>query len=123
MIEWYWHQVGGTLCQEFQAVPKGPGVGRRLIDAVILPEGETKEVHWQDLSLEDQHVIVVQAKAHRLGMYLMGQTLFSAQLLKQLFKPKLVRSVALCREDDALLRPLLEKFEGMKVVIVPKSAL
>ena len=119
MTRWYWRQVGGTLCEEFQAVPRTPTSAQRFLDAVILPKGEHKRAHWQDISLEGQDVIVVQAKAQRLGMYLMGQTLFSAQLVR-LSKPKSVRSVALCTDDDEVLRPLLEKYKGMEVVVVPK---
>ena len=119
MTRWYWRQIGGTLCEEFQAVPRTPTTGQRLFDAVILPRGEHKRVRWQDISLEGQDVIVVQTKAQRLGMYLMGQTLFSAQLVRR-FKPKSVRSVALCTIDDEVLRPLLERHKGMEVVVVPK---
>ena len=119
MTRWYWRQVGGTLCKEFQAVPRTTTSAQRLLDAVILPKGEHKCVHWQDISLEGKDVIVVQAKANRLGMYLMGQTLFSAQLVRR-FKPKSVRSVALCTANDEILRPLLEKYKGMEVIVVPK---
>ena len=118
MTRWYWRQVGGTLCEEFQAVPRTATAGQRLLDAVILPNGETKRVHWSEVSLTGQDVIVVQAKAQRLGMYLMGQTLFSAHLVRQ-FKPASVRSVALCTMDDDVLRPLLERYKGMEVVVVP----
>ena len=41
MIERFWNKVGGTIVPEFQAVPRSKGVGRRLLDAVILP-GRTK---------------------------------------------------------------------------------
>lgn len=119
MTRWYWRQIGGTLCEEFQAVPRTPTSAQRLLDAVILPKGEHKCVHWKNISLEGQDVIVVQAKAQRLGMYLMGQTLFSAQLVRR-FKPRSVKSVALCTVDDKILRPLLEEYKGMKVVVVPK---
>ena len=121
MIRWYWRQVGGTLCEEFQAVKRSQTTGQRLIDAVILPRGPHQRVHWRDCSLRDQDVIVVQAKASRLGMYLMGQTLFSADLIRAL-QPRSVRSVALCRTDDAVLRPLLEAHPGMEVVVVPSEA-
>jgi len=60
---------------------------------------------------------VIQEKAHRLGMYLMGQTLFSTQLMKR-FKPSSVRSVALCMKDDSVLRPLLERYKGMEMVVM-----
>jgi hypothetical protein len=62
-------------------------------------------------------VIVVQAKASRLGMYLMGQALFSAELIRR-FRPASVRSVALCTADDAVLRPLLEPYPHVEVVVM-----
>jgi len=37
MIMWFWESVGGTLILEFQAVPRASDVGRRRLDAVILP--------------------------------------------------------------------------------------
>lgn len=55
-------------------------------------------------------------------MYLMGQTLFSAELMKK-FKPNSMRAIALCNKDDSVLRPLLERYPGMEVVIIPKERL
>ena len=72
MIRWYWEQVGGTLCEEFQAVARSSTAAQRLLDAVILPDGPKQQVHWSEISVVDRDVIVVQAKASRLGMYLMG---------------------------------------------------
>ena len=117
MIRWFWDQVGGTLCEEFQVVPRTSTTAQRLLDAVLLPDGPKERVHWRDISLRDRDVVVVQAKASRLGMYLMGQTVFSAELVKR-FKPRSGRSVALCGKDDAVLRPLLEAIPGMEVVVV-----
>lgn len=117
MIRAYWRQVGGTLIEEFPAVRRTETCGQRLLDAVILPNGETRIAHWREVTLEGKDVIVVQAKAHRLGMYLMGQALFSAQLIER-FKPASIRSVALCKRDDSVLRPLLEQYPGMQVVIL-----
>jgi hypothetical protein len=117
MIRWYWEQVGGTLCEEFLAVRGTETTGQRLLDAVILPDGPRRRVHWREISLRDRDVIVVQAKAHRLGMYLMGQAVFSAELIKR-FQPRSIRSVALCKQDDSVLRPLLESIPGMEVVVV-----
>lgn len=120
MIRWYWEQIGGTLCEEFRAVRRSATYGQRLLDGVIIPNGPRTAVHWRDASLKNRDVVVVQAKASRLGMYLMGQTLFSAQLLAP-FGPRSVRSVALCRNDDSVLRPLLEAYPGMEVVVVPAN--
>jgi hypothetical protein len=118
MILQFWESVGGTLITEFQAVPRAPGVGRRLFDAVILPRRPKAEAHWRDVSIDGEDVIVVQAKAHRLGMYLMGQALFSTELIRRYFKPKSIRSVILCSKDDAVLRPLLAAYPEVEVVVV-----
>jgi hypothetical protein len=118
MIRRYWAEIGGTLIEEYQVVRRGPSCGYRRLDAVIIPEGERKIAHWRDVSLEGKDIIIVQAKAKRLGMPLMGQTLFSAELAKRL-RPASIKSVALCREDDSVLRPLLEAYDGMQVVVDP----
>lgn len=117
LIRKYWSTVGGTLIEEFLAVRRGNRTGQRLIDAIIIPDGETKVTHWKDVCVEGMDIICVQAKNRRLGMYLMGQTFFSEQLMKP-FKPKSILSVALCTDDDIVLRPLLEQYPNMKVVIV-----
>ncbi len=68
MIERFWARTGGTLIPEFQVVPRSSGVGRRLVDAVILPDLPRMRAHWREFNVAGQHLIVVQAKAHRLGM-------------------------------------------------------
>ncbi len=85
-----------------------------------MPNKETRIAPWREVSLKGEDVIVVQAKAMRLGMYLMGQTFFSAELIKR-FGPASVRSVALCTKDDSLLRPLLEQYPGMEVVVLAED--
>ena len=120
MIRWYWNQVGGTLVEEFPAVCRTALCGQRLLDAIILPKRETRIAQWREVALEGEEVIVVQAKASRLGMYLMGQTFFSAQLV-QCFRPAPVHSIALCTADDSVLRSLLEQYPGMEVVIFPRA--
>ena len=107
----YWNEVGGMLCKDFKAVQEGKT--RRTLDAVILPDGPKVQVHGKDISLRDQNIIVVQAKAKPLSMYLMGQTLFSAELVKTeevtncFGSPRSIRSTALCKEGDPILRRLL----------------
>jgi hypothetical protein len=46
----------------------------------------------------------------------MGQVFFSAQLMKR-FKPRSIEAVALVAQDDRELRPLLERYKGMRVVV------
>jgi len=40
MTHRYWERVRGTLLEEYLIVPSGPGVGRRMIDAVIIEDGD-----------------------------------------------------------------------------------
>src|SRR5262245_4037237 len=120
MTRWYWQQVGGTLIEEFVAIEKTSICGRRVLDGVIIKDGEFRIAQQAEVSLEGRDVIVIQTKANRLGMYLMGQAFFSAQLLQR-FQPRSVVSVALCSQDDTVLRPLFEQFPNMKVVVCPRS--
>jgi hypothetical protein len=59
--------------------------------------------------LSKPNVIVVQTKAARMGMYLMGQALFSARLALAR-GAKSVRSILLCTAPDGVLLPLLKDF-------------
>ena len=117
MIEAYWKQVGGTLVEEYPIVKRSPTCGPRRLDAVILPKRQHRKAHWSKVPLEGEEVIVVQAKANRLGMYLMGQALFSAELVKRC-KPRKIRSIALCAQDDSELRPLLKRYRHIEVVVL-----
>ncbi len=63
-------------------------------------------------------MIVVQAKNSRLGMYLMGQVLFSARLIER-FQPRSVHAVALVRHEDSVMRQLLEAFPNTEVAVCP----
>ncbi len=116
MTRWYWRQVGGTLIEEFCAVPRSKKCGTRVLDAVIVKGGPAKRARQSEVQIEGKDIIVVQTKAERLGMYLMGQVFFSAQLMKR-FRPRSIESVALVAQDDAVLRPLLERYKGMRVVV------
>jgi hypothetical protein len=119
MTRWYWRQVGGTLIEEFPVVERGPDCERRAVDAIIIVGGVNRIAHWREPhQLEGKDIIVVQTKAERLGMYLMGQVFFSARLVER-FKPRSVLSVALVNQNDSVLGPLLEAHPGMKVVICP----
>lgn len=119
MTRWYWQQVGGTLIEEFIAVKRSASCGQRSLDGVIVQGSEFKIARQSEVSVKGKDIIVVQTKASRLGMYLMGQTLFSADLMKR-FNPRSIKSIALCSQDDDILRPLLEQHFGMEVVICPK---
>ncbi|MBJ6979257.1 hypothetical protein [Luteimonas sp. MC1895] len=119
MTRWYWSQIGGLLLEEFLVVPRAPGQGRRLLDglivlgepAAIAPPGTRFDVAGRD-------VVSVQTKNSLLGMYLMGQALFSRDLVRAL-GPKSVMSVALCSASDRVLTPMLEAHENCHVVVCP----
>lgn len=119
MTLWFWHQVGGLLIEEFVAVRRTASQGQRLIDAVIvLGEKKRRLKRGAEFDLAGRDVIAVQSKNRRLGMTVAGQTLFSKELLKR-FKPRSIRSVAVCTADDAVLRPLLERHKGCEVRVYP----
>jgi hypothetical protein len=122
MTRWYWQQVDGTLIEEFCAVPRSRTCGTRLLDGVIIKGGEFRSAKQREVSLEGQDVIVIQTKASRLGMSLMGQAFFSAQLMQR-FNPRSVESVALVAQDDSVLRPPFEQYPGMRVVVCPLEEL
>jgi hypothetical protein len=111
----FWHSIGGLSIEEFPAVKGSKNNGRRLIDAIIVPGEEKRIASHKEVSLKDKDIIVVQTKASRLGMYLMGQAVFSAKLMER-FKPRSIRSVAICTKGDAVLEPLLAPYDVEVVV-------
>ena len=122
MTRRYWERVRGTLLEEYLIVPSSPGVGRRIIDAVIIEDGDHRIAsRGESVSLDGHDIVIVQTKALRLGMYLLGQAFFSRELIKERFAPKSVRTVALCAIDDAILRPIAERF-GVEVIIDDQAA-
>lgn len=110
--------MGGTLVEEFLLVARGPRTARRLVDAVILPQGEARRVDLRGrraVRIAGQDVVLVQAKANRLGMSLLGQTLLSREPVAR-FEPRSVRTVALCSAGDAVLEAIATKF-GIEVAV------
>ena len=121
MNRWYWQQVGGTLIEEFPAVTRSRTCGARRLDGVIVHDGERRLAQASDVKIKDKDTIVVQTKSSRLGMSLMGQTLFSAQLMLP-FEPRSIKSVALCTAYDSVLGPLLEAYPNIEVVVCPRTS-
>jgi hypothetical protein len=103
------------LAEEFPAVRASAGVGPRRLDGVIVLGAEHRRVPVADVDVAGRDIIVVQVKRGRLEMYLMGQALFSRELMKP-FMPASIRTVALCEKDDSVLRPLAEHY-GIEVEI------
>lgn len=121
MTRWYWNQVGGLLIEEFMVVKAGAQQGRRLVDGLIVLGEEKSISRKRTFDITGRDIIAVQSKTRRLGMALMGQCLFSRDLVRQL-SPSSVRSVAVCTQDDLILRPLLEAHEGCEVVVYPGTS-
>ena len=115
LVEKFWKETGGTLIEEFLAVRGTRDQGRRLIDGVIIKGGPRRKVKASDAKIAGRRIVVVQAKASRLGMYLLGQALFSRDLMAE-FKPKSIETVAICTKGDARLEQLALK-HGIRVVV------
>src|SRR5687767_4987575 len=102
MTQWYAKQIGGTLIEEFMAVPRAPGQAQRLLDGLVIlgeppPVGRRPDIRGRD-------VVVLQAKNSRrghgrLGMNIAGQVLFS-KLLVERMGARVVEAVALVPETD-----------------------
>lgn len=115
----YWKETGGTLVEEFLAVPGSLVQGKRLLDGVIILGAPFEIKKAKAVNLEGKDIVVIQTKAARLGMYLLGQALFSARLVER-FRPASIRSVAICTKGDAALEPLAKEY-GVEVVIYPAT--
>jgi len=111
----FWSEVGGILIEEFMAVSAGKRQGRRLIDGLIIKSAETQRTQGNDIEVAGRDLIVVQTKASRLGMSLLGQVLFSIELMKQ-FQPSSIEGVAVCTKGDLVLEQLAKSY-GIKVVV------
>lgn len=126
MTEWYWRTLNGgkgLLIREFPAVEGGKGraEGKRYIDGVIICGkncGNRKGQKGDRAKVKGKKVIVIQSKAKRLGMYLIGQTIVSRELMKAL-GAKVVLSVAVHRKDDPVMRKVLESFRKCQAVVCP----
>lgn len=116
MTEWFWNRIGGLLIEEYPVVLSGSSHGRRVLDGLIIRDAPDGRAFGERVDISGRVVVVVQAKARRLGMPLMGQTLFSLDLVKAL-GPRTAISVAVCKADDTVLRPLLKSHEGCFVEV------
>lgn len=112
----FWESVGGALIEEFPVVLRGVKNGQRLLDGVIVLGEEKALVRHKDVSIKGRDVIVVQTKASRLSMSLIGQAVVSAKLIAK-FEPNSIRSVAVCTKGDAVLEALLPEL-GVEVVVI-----
>jgi hypothetical protein len=111
----YWEEVGGTLIEEFPAVLRGSGNAQRLLDGVIIVGESTRVARSSEVSIKGKDIIVLQTKANRLGMNLMGQAIVSKKLMER-FEPKSIRSIAICSEGDSVLELYLAEC-GIELVV------
>jgi hypothetical protein len=116
MTEAFWQQhARGAFIPEYCIVRRAGDCGGRYVDALILPDEPHRSASFTDYpALKDRNVIVVQTKAERMGMYLMGQALFSARLALAR-GAKSARSILLCTAPDSALLPLLKDFPEVEV--------
>ena len=116
MVRGYWRRVGGTLIERFPLThsSKGPPL---FADAVIFPNRGTRISAVGEVTAENEDVLVVNARAKRLNLLVMGHAVFSLPLMKRL-RPRSARSIALSTESDSVLEPLLSPFPEVEVVCV-----
>jgi hypothetical protein len=112
-----WEREKGTLLEEYCIVSRSLGTMQRVVDAIIIKDGDHRIASRRErVSLDGHDIVVIQTKARCLGMNLLGQALFSRELVKARFAPRSIRAVAVCAADDAALRPIAERF-GVEVVV------
>lgn len=116
MTEGFWQaEARGAFIAEYPLVFRAEDQSPRRVDALILPDQPHGRAHFSDYPyISGQHVIIVQTKTGRMGMYLMGQALFSARLALAAGAAS-VRSILLCHKTDAALLPLLAPFPEVEV--------
>jgi uncharacterized protein (DUF608 family) len=128
MTRWYWRTVNkckGLLIEEFHAVKREAtkGNNKRHIDGVIVlgEKSDQRGPRKGDRELvKGKRVIVIQSKARRLGMSLIGQVVVSRELLKDL-KANVIKSVGVCREDDKVLHSVLRRFKKCEAVVYKRT--
>ena len=117
----YWREgPGGALILEFWAVrpPSTKRRAQRRVDGVVIEGGPHRKIAGRRdrarIDLAGQDLVVIQTKRGKLGMNLLGQALFSRELMRA-FTPRSVRSVAICNHGDEELEEIADGF-GIEVV-------
>lgn len=122
MTRWYWREIlkQGTLIEEYVAVEraKDDSNAPRFMDGLVILGAPFTVSDDARTDITDKDVVVIQSKNKRLGMYLMGQALFSRELLLKK-GARSVRSVAVCRKDDKVMRELLLAHPDIEVAFCP----
>lgn len=114
----YWQTVGGLLIEEFVSVNASELNAKRPIDGLIVLN-EPTAIHTSSFfDIKDKDVVIIQCKATRLGMYLLGQIYFS-QFLIQKHQPRSIRLVAICGKSDSIMEELAMA-HNIEVVVIPE---
>lgn len=105
----YWQTMGGFLIEEFHVteLDSADGISRRFIDGVIICAEKFGNQVGGTKAIEGKDVISVQSNGTKFPMSLMGQALFSKDLL-EMHKPRSIQSVVICASGDALLEEILK---------------
>ena len=122
----YWAEnwkKDGILIREFHVVKTTEKQGKRAIDGVIVLDGNPRSLdhsvnHGQydrgckqkrHLCIRDKEVVVVQVKTTGLDLPLLGQALFSRELMEVYHGAKVRETVAVCTKNDAALEPIANR--------------
>jgi len=84
---------------------------------VLILNEETRIARAKEVDIKNKDIVIIQTKAERLGMYLLGQSLFSKHLMQR-FNPASIETVAVCTKGDSVLGPMAASY-GIKVVVYP----
>lgn len=104
-IEFHKQLGKGHLVLEFLAVKKTEQNARRLIDGIIIlnPDSNNPEI------IKNKDIIVIQTKPNRIGMYLLGQALFSREIMMK-HEPRSIKTVAICSKGDSIMEEIAKKY-------------
>jgi hypothetical protein len=115
-----WRHLGGALFEEYPLVQSSDDRGGRRVDGLIILGEPVRRLSAETPpEISGKDVVLLQSKASRLGMSVLGQALFSRELA-MLLGPRSVRSVAVVLSNDSLLAPLAAKY-GIEVFVAGKN--
>jgi hypothetical protein len=102
--------------EEFLALRQGKQNRKRLMDGVIV----FRKPFVKRKLIKGERVVVIQSKNRRLGMGLIGQVIVSRDLV-ELLGVKVMRSVGVCTEMDAVMHRMLRKHPRCRAVVYRAS--
>lgn len=110
------------MIEEFRAIPRDLrcNISNRDLDGIIVLGEPDAIQHGGTFDFEGRDLIIIQTKPNRLGMGLMGQALFSKEIMKR-FKPKSMKVIAICSRTDMELNKICATYNIEIVVITNES--